>query len=78
MNDIAIIRIGIFFLVVMIGIILSALFNKYFEDKSFCYQMGWHWVDYNKATQWFDGCSAHNICARCGREVMQDSQGNWF
>ena len=26
----------------------------------------------------FDGCSKHNHCKYCGKEIMQDSQGNWF
>lgn len=26
----------------------------------------------------FDGCSEHNHCKFCGKEIMQDSQGNWF
>ena len=26
----------------------------------------------------FDGCSVHATCSKCGAEVMQDSQGNWF
>jgi len=26
----------------------------------------------------FDGCSYHSICKYCGKEIMQDSQGNWF
>ena len=26
----------------------------------------------------FDGCSFHSICKHCGKEIMQDSQGNWF
>ena len=26
----------------------------------------------------FDGCSVHARCSKCGKDVMQDSQGNWF
>lgn len=26
----------------------------------------------------FDGCSCHSTCKYCGKEIMQDSQGNWF
>ena len=26
----------------------------------------------------FDGCSFTSVCKRCGRELLQDSQGNWF
>lgn len=25
-----------------------------------------------------DGCSFHSYCRFCGKEIMQDSQGNWF
>ena len=28
--------------------------------------------------QWNDGCSEHATCKYCGKEIMQDSQGNWF
>lgn len=26
----------------------------------------------------FDGCSATGKCSRCGKGVLQDSQGGWF
>lgn len=26
----------------------------------------------------FDGCSWHSKCKYCGKEIMQDSQGDWF
>lgn len=26
----------------------------------------------------FDGCSFTSECARCGRRILQDSQGGWF
>lgn len=26
----------------------------------------------------FDGASVHAHCRICGKEIMQDSQGNWF
>lgn len=26
----------------------------------------------------FDGCSMTGKCPRCGKEVLCDSQGNWF
>lgn len=28
--------------------------------------------------QSFDGCNIHSVCRYCGKEIMQDSQGNWF
>lgn len=39
--------------------------------------MGWHRPK-DDATTTFDGCSIHCICKHCGKEIMQDSQGNWF
>lgn len=37
--------------------------------------LGWH--EPNK-DRWYDGCSVHATCKHCGKEIMQDSQGNWF
>lgn len=40
-----------------------------------CKQFGWHnGLGGNNS---FDGCSFHATCSKCGKEVMQDSQGNW-
>lgn len=38
--------------------------------------LGWH--DGKLGPRWFDGASIHAACSQCSREVMQDSQGNWF
>ena len=51
------------------------LFKFFYHDL-----LGWHLVtteDYINNTT-FDGCNEHNHCSLCGKEVMQDSQGNWF
>lgn len=37
--------------------------------------MGWHIPDESST---FDGLSIHSHCKFCGKEIMQDSQGNWF
>lgn len=37
--------------------------------------MGWH-VPGGEET--FDGYQFHAVCKYCGKEIMQDSQGNWF
>ena len=37
--------------------------------------MGWHMPD---NSYFEDGCSVHSHCRICKKEVMQDSQGNWF
>ena len=37
--------------------------------------MSWHYPDDSSS---FDGCSVHSRCRYCKKEIMQDSQGNWF
>lgn len=37
--------------------------------------IGWHQPDNSRS---FDGCSEHSRCKYCGKEIMQDGQGNWF
>ena len=39
--------------------------------------LGWHMPD-NSVNKTFDGCSVHSKCKHCGKDIMQDSQGNWF
>lgn len=41
-----------------------------------CSTFGWH--NGKGGAKSFDGCSVHATCSKCGNEVMQDSQGNWF
>lgn len=47
------------------------------DKKSFrCEVLGWH-----KPTEiYVEGLSVtfESTCKRCGRPIMQDSQGNWF
>ena len=38
--------------------------------------LGWHFPD--DSPQTFDGLSIHARCKFCGKEILQDSQGNWF
>jgi len=58
--------------------LLVAMYDKFFrfKDVSFCKHLGWH--DGRGGAKSFDGCSIHATCSRCGKKVMQDSQGNWF
>ena len=49
------------------GHIFGRLFHK---------TLGWHFPDDNPKA--FDGLSVHARCRFCGKEIMQDSQGNWF
>lgn len=55
-------------LYILVSILLAlVLFNKHLPVW-FCHKMGWH-----LAPTSFTG-----RCSRCGKKVLQDSQGNWF
>lgn len=42
-------------------------------------RIGWHTPGRNLGNiTMFDGMSLHGICKRCGKDIMQDSQGGWF
>jgi hypothetical protein len=49
--------------------------DKYSKSTFFCNKLGWHKAPNE---QGFDGCSKNGTCPRCGKSVLQDSQGNWF
>lgn len=41
-----------------------------------CKYLGWHTpLLYGKQ---FDGANVSGYCADCGKEIIMDSQGNWF
>lgn len=68
------------FPLVMGGVVAYGLclvvYDKFAGTHYACLRFGWH----NGDGGWknFDGCSVHAICSKCKKEVMQDSQGNWF
>ena len=55
-------------------LLIAVLCNRWLPKQA-CLYMGWHLAP---KEQGFDGCSANGTCPRCGKEVMQDGQGNWF
>ena len=69
-----------------IGIVLSSIAWMYggaalyfeFGLFKFWYHDVLHWHTPDNSPQWFDGCSTHAKCKHCGRDIMQDSQGDWF
>ena len=64
-------------LIAALGISMIVLgFCNQFLPVSFCRVLGWHLSP--QQGQGFDGCSFTGICPRCGKQVLQDSQGNWF
>lgn len=57
--------------------IAAGLYFK-FGFLKFFYHDFLHWHTPDESPQWFDGLSDHAICKQCGKDIMQDSQGNWF
>ena len=52
-------------------------FKKGWLKRLYHDAMAWH-IPKESEENIFDGCSEHNHCKFCGKEIMQDSQGNWF
>ena len=69
-------------LAVLGSIIALAFLNEYLPFRWFCDKLGWHCAPEEHARSGIDNrnCMIHRrgICPRCGKKVMQDSQGNWF
>lgn len=66
-----------FFGLMCISMLVIHLIDKIFGTKYSCTILGHH-DGKRKAEIDFDGASRHAICSKCGIEVLQDSQGNWF
>ena len=47
-------------------------FRGFFHDR-----LGWHMPDHRKGMT-YDGINIYASCKHCRKEIMQDSQGNWF
>lgn len=67
--------------IVLLSLMLMVPFGLCFIDWFFgtsysCDVFGWH--NGSGGAKYHDGCSFHARCSKCGREVMLDSQGNWF
>ena len=63
-------------LALIIFLAASVLYLKFGIGKHLYHNiLGWHMPN---GTEGFDGCSCHSICKYCGKNIMQDSQGNWF
>lgn len=63
--------------VVALEIISGVLYFKFGFLKCWYHDiLGWHTP--NDSPHYFDGCSEHATCKYCGKDIKQDSQGNWF
>ena len=63
---------GVTFLMCAFLYLKFGLCKRLFHD---CF--GWHKPEDENNSE-FDGYNLHNKCKYCGKEIVQDSQGNWF
>jgi len=73
--DIILVSILSLFLLIAVPFFIVSLFSSHFKGTWYCDKMGWHLPP---GTVGFDGCSQTGQCPRCHKDIMQDSQGNWF
>lgn len=61
----------------ILGFLILGLIDSLYDIKCrfFCDYFGWHKEPKDTT---FNGFNSSGKCPRCGKEVMQDSQGNWF
>jgi hypothetical protein len=77
MTDALLWILGIFGALYFLTVIGHPFYYRYGTFKWFYHDiMCWHRPDDSPKT--FDGCSVHVTCKYCGKDIMQDSQGNWF
>lgn len=78
MSEFFIVILLIFGIPYVVSLILAPFYFKFGFGKCFFHDvMKWH-IPKETGKSTFDGCSLHNHCKFCGKEIMQDSQGNWF
>jgi hypothetical protein len=62
----------------IIGLLVLVAIDKLdvkYKLKFFCHDLRWHKAPLK---QGHDGASYTGACPRCGKKVLQDSNGDWF
>lgn len=67
----------IFLTVLFVVPFLLCVLDKINGTTYSCDVFGWH-NGSGTGPRSFDGASMHATCSKCGKQVMMDSQGNWF
>lgn len=62
-------------IIIIFGLVVLSLNKCLPKCRWFCDRLGWHLEPHPK---YFVGCNINGTCPRCGKKVLQDSQGNWF
>lgn len=65
--------------IIVVPFTIGAFLYNWFGLFKFFYHdiLLWHMPNKHE-NHWYDGCSIHSICKHCEKEIIQDSQGNWF
>jgi len=63
-------------LLVILSVFVCLIIDKHSNSKWFCNFWGWHHPHNNKIG--FDGCSMTSKCKRCNKDILCDSNGDWF
>jgi len=72
-------KIFFYSLIIMVSQLLLCFCSKWLPKWYACEAMGWHKRPMNIVNNGHAGFVHNNgTCPRCHKEVMQDSQGNWF
>lgn len=57
--------------------VICALTDGEVFGKAFHKMLGWHWPDLEEPIE-IQGTIITAHCKFCGKEIQQDSQGNWY
>lgn len=69
--------IGLSVILFLLGLPFALMqYDKIFNKHKACDWFGWHNGCGSEVK--FDGCSFSGTCSKCGKKVLEDSQGNWF
>lgn len=68
----------IILLVFLLGLCIPSILYLKFGRIRWLYHdiLGWHQPEKN--TVRVEDVNTHAVCKWCGKDIMQDSQGNWF
>jgi len=66
---------SVLFVIYSIAVILWVMNDFLPLPRWACDRLGWHLMPKELSS---DGFNVIGKCPRCGKKIMQDSQGNWF
>jgi hypothetical protein len=68
---------GIIMICLILGIFGLMIIDKHSDNIWFCNFWGWHHPGDDDFVG-FNGCSLTSKCRRCRKDILTDSNGDWF